>query len=125
MLRYFFVAIARLSFHNLQITNFCFNIDFLERLAELCVTNNRSYTYIIQQQQKKVCKTAQPVKSLLTLWKHTIYAESVSLFSNCERRKFDKWRRVGGHLPASYHLVWRGAVAYLCHKVILRPAIIK
>ena len=91
----------------------------------LCHKQSFFYTYIIQQQQKNVCKTEQSAKSLLTLWTHTIYAESVSLFSNCERRKFDKWRRVGGHLPASYHLVWRGAVAYLCHKVFLRPAIIK
>lgn len=54
MLRYFFVAIARLSFPNLQITNFCFNIDFLERLAELCVTNNRSSIPILFSNSKKM-----------------------------------------------------------------------
>ena len=44
------------------------------------------------------------------------YAESVSLFSKVECRKF-YWERLSGHSSASYHLVWRGAVAYFIPKV--------
>ena len=61
-------------------------------------------------------------ENFLCFWEFVVifvghnYAESVSLFSLIECRKF-YWERLSGHSSASYHLVWRGTVAYFIPKV--------
>ena len=56
LLIYLIAILDFLSAHlsNLQKTKFCFNIDFLEILIELCQSKNRSFIPIFIEQQQKM-----------------------------------------------------------------------
>lgn len=85
---------------NLQITKFCFNLVFLERLTELCHTKFVLFNNFILSNSKK-CLRICIICEKVVIFATTYYAESVSLFSqwNLENSIGERMSR---HLAASY-----------------------